>query len=90
MRPAFFPLKRIGQQLQAGEQVDAIWQTAQGEIAGVIHGTHPDEMILDEVRERSQSCRSAWKTLFGEYVFGIVDGRSTTTVVAGKTGPRRF
>ena len=68
----FFPLKRIGQQLQAGEHVDAIWQTAQGEIAGVIHGTHPDEMILDEFASALSLADQHGKLYLGSTYSGLL------------------
>ncbi|HWY67027.1 MAG TPA: O-antigen polymerase [Terriglobales bacterium] len=44
----FFPLKGIGQRLQASQPIGDVWESAQSEIAKVFHGDHPDEMILDQ------------------------------------------
>lgn len=44
----FFPLKGIGQRLQAGEPIGDVWDSAQAEVANVFSGDHPDEMILDQ------------------------------------------
>ena len=44
----FFPLKGIGQRLQAGESIGDVWDGAQAEVANVFRGDHPDEMILDQ------------------------------------------
>jgi hypothetical protein len=44
----FFPLKRIGQQLQTGEDLREIWQSTRVEIGDAFRGDHADEMILDE------------------------------------------
>lgn len=44
----FFPLKGIGQRLQAGEPIGDVWESARAEIVKVLRGDHPDQMILDQ------------------------------------------
>ena len=44
----FFPLKGIGQRLQAGQPFGDVWESARYEIANVFLGNHPDETVLDQ------------------------------------------
>jgi len=44
----FFPLKGIGQQLQAGQGAGEVLENARTEIASVFTGDHPDQTILDQ------------------------------------------
>ena len=44
----FFPLKGIGQQLQAGDPIGELWENTKTEIVNVFRGDHPDLTILDQ------------------------------------------
>lgn len=68
----FFPLKGIGQALQAGTDPAAIWQNAEREISDVFRGTHPDEMILDELASTLTLADQHGKLFWGRTYSGIV------------------
>jgi len=68
----FFPLKGIGQGLQAGAEPAAIWQSTQRQIADVFRGTHPDEMILDELASTLTLADQHGKLFWGRTYSGIL------------------
>lgn len=68
----FFPLKGIGQSLQSGAEPAAIWQSAEGQIADVFRGTHPDEMILDELASTLTLADHHGKLFWGRTYSGIL------------------
>jgi hypothetical protein len=68
----FFPLKRIGQQLQAGEDSREIWQSTGREIGDAFHGDHPDEMILDEFASSLTLADQYGKSYWGSTYVGLL------------------
>lgn len=68
----FFPLKEIGQSLQSGGEPAAIWQGVERQIMDVFHGTHPDEMILDELASTLTLADQRGKLLWGRTYSGIL------------------
>lgn len=68
----FFPLKGIGQGLQAGAEPAALWQSTQRQIANVFRGTHPDEMILDELASTLTLADQHGKLFWGRTYSGIL------------------
>lgn len=68
----FFPLKGIGQALQAGVEPSAIWQNTEREIAEVFRGTHPDETILDQFASALTLADQHGKLFLGRTYLGIL------------------
>jgi hypothetical protein len=68
----FFPLKGIGKGLQSGAESAAVWQSAERQIANVFRGTHPDEMILDELASALTLADQHGKLFFGRTYSGIL------------------
>ena len=68
----FFPLKEIGQQLQAGATLDSVWQSSQQAITDVLRGNHPDEMILDEFASALSLADAHGKLYLGRTYAGLL------------------
>ena len=68
----FFPLKGLGQGLQAGAEPTVIWHSTQRQIANVFSGTHPDEMILDELASTLTLADQHGKLFWGRTYAGIL------------------
>jgi len=68
----FFPLKRIGQQLQAGETPQAMWQSTRIEMEDAFRGDHPDEMILDEFASSLTLADRYGKSYWGGTYVGLL------------------
>ncbi len=68
----FFPLKEIGKGLQSGGELIAIWQNVERQIADVFRGTHPDEMILDELASTLTLADQHGKLFWGRTYSGIL------------------
>jgi hypothetical protein len=68
----FFPLKRIGQQLQAGEGWHEIWQSSLIEVGDAFRGDHPDEMILDEFASSLTLADQYGKSYWGGTYVGLL------------------
>jgi hypothetical protein len=68
----FFPLKRIGQQLQAGERWHEIWQSSRMEVGDAFRGDHPDEMILDEFASSLTLADQYGKSYWGSTYVGLL------------------
>src|SRR5947209_13914889 len=68
----FFPLKRIGQQLQAGEGLPQILQSARLEVGDAFRGDHPDEMILDEFASSLALADQYGKSYWGSTYVGLL------------------
>jgi hypothetical protein len=68
----FFPLKRIGQQLQAGEGWHEIWQSSLLEVGDAFRGDHPDEMILDEFASSLTLADQYGKSYWGGTYVGLL------------------
>ena len=83
----FFPLKGIGQRLQAGDLVGDIWENARYEIVNVFYGDHPDATVLDRFCERTHARRLARKALLGQHIPWATDCSRAPPVVARKAKP---
>lgn len=68
----FFPLKGIGQELQAGESVGNVWHSALRGIGDALRGNHPDQMILDEFAATLTLADNHGKLYFGSTYVGLL------------------
>src|SRR5207302_4704524 len=68
----FFPLKGIGQQLQAGEGLQDVWQSTRTEVGDAFRGSHPDEMILDEFASALTLADQNGKLYWGSTYAGLL------------------
>jgi hypothetical protein len=68
----FFPLKEIGQKLQSGESMWNVWDDARAEIADVVRGNHPDQVILDEFASTLTLADQYGKLFLGRTYSGLI------------------
>jgi hypothetical protein len=68
----FFPMKKIGQQLQTGEGWHEIWQDSRLEVGDAFRGDHPDEMILDEFASALTLADQYGKSYWGSTYVGLL------------------
>lgn len=68
----FFPLKEIGQKLQSGASMWNVWDDALAEIADVVRGNHPDQVILDEFASTLTLADQYGKLFWGRTYSGLL------------------
>ena len=86
----FFPMKGIGEGLQAGAEPAALWRAAEHEIADVLRGAHPDEMILDQFASALTLADQHGKLFLGKTYAGILTVAMPREWWPGKPGLADF
>jgi hypothetical protein len=72
VRDLLLSLKGIGRDLQSGAEPAVVWERAERQIADVFRGTHPDEMILDELASTLTLADQHGKLYWGRTYAGIL------------------